>query len=163
MTKDVKEKLWILMENYQKRLSELKINDFAVAQPSFYNFLNTFKLCLSFLPALIGWILNIIPFQIGHSITKRYIDEIEFFSPVRLLLVFVEYLLLLFVTILLAIFQKNAYLVTIPIIMFVTGVSYLYFMNIFQKWNVSRKYHKIALSKQLKLKEFRVEILQQFL
>lgn len=153
-----KREFQLKVNDYFKSLYQYKISDFAIAQPEFYNLRNWITLVCLFLPAMLGWLVNIIPFSIGHFISKRYIVYIEFFTPVRLALVFVNYIMIIFGCLILAFFTRNAYITCIPFILLVLGLSFLYFYDTFQKWNVTRKFYNLPSNLREKFFRQRIQI-----
>ena len=134
-----KQDLIIKVSNYFEKLKVYDISDFGLMHTHFYTFKNTLFAVIGFIPAMIGYILNILPVFIGNTIAKKIAPSIEFRAATAI--VFSSFLYLFYDAILFAIGCLlgcgwwNFLLVLIPIL----GYYYLIYSSITTKWSAGKK------------------------
>lgn len=73
------------LQNYFGRLSQIGIEDLAIAQPWHHSLLTKFAMIIGFLPFLIGFVVHIFPKWYAENVRKKRVrNALEFQGPVLL-------------------------------------------------------------------------------
>jgi len=143
------------VKNYDQQLQKLNVLDQGLAKATSFNFSNTLLLILGFIPFLIGYIGNYLPMWLAENTAKTKVKKIEFYASVRygagLFGYPVYYLLLIIISLIIG----NSYLIGLCILIPFIGYFSLIYMELFEKWNVARKFKALKKEDQKLLKEAR--------
>ncbi|MEO1263897.1 MAG: 1-acyl-sn-glycerol-3-phosphate acyltransferase [Bacteroidota bacterium] len=75
---DEKDDLLTKAEDYYQKLNRNKISDFGLMKRNYASFKNTLFAIVGFIPAMLGYALNCIPFLLGKMLSKKIAPSIEF-------------------------------------------------------------------------------------
>ena len=128
---------------YYSELSKNKTNDYGLVNRNYDSFKNTIFAAIGFIPAMLGYLLNILPVFIGNAIAKKIAPSIEFRAATSI--VFSSFLYLIYG----AVLYFTGYLMGfgwwtfLLLIVPALGYFYIYYKGIIQKWLAARKVNKI--------------------
>ncbi len=129
-------------ESYYTKLKKLQITDFALIYRKSFSFSNSLLLVLGALPALLGYVLNILPIWIGNFIGNKAAPSIEFRAIAVIFSSSFLYLLygigLYSAGFMMGFGWRTLALISIPML----GYFFVAYRDLFQKWNAARKVAK---------------------
>ena len=158
MPEEEKQNLIQKTNAYFSRLKQLKISDVSVAQPRYYNWVNTLVLILGFIPFLIGAILNYLPVGLSKWVADTKIKSEQFKGSVRFgvgMGSYFIYWLIFFVT---ALITSNLYVIIAVFLMPALGYFALQYYDFYQLWKDAKKFDGIEKSVKKELSNNRKTI-----
>lgn len=138
-----KQNLKIKAENYYSKLAQKNISDFGLMHRNYASFKNTLFAILGFLPAMLGYVLNVPPIWLGNFIAEKIAPSIEFRAATAIVFssfLYILYGMALYLTGYLMGFGWWTFLL---IIIPVLGYFYIAYQNIINKWWAGRKTNKL--------------------
>ena len=78
MSEKEKNNLATRTSKYYEKLKQNNVTDYGLMHRKYASFKNTLFAAIGFIPAMLGWILNILPIFLGNNLAKRIAPSIEF-------------------------------------------------------------------------------------
>ena len=134
-----KNKLKENINSYFEKLKKNNLSDFGLMHKNYFSLKNTIFLLLGFLPAIFGYLTNILPVWIGNSLAKKIAPAIEFRAATAI--VFSSFAYLIYGAVLYFTGYKMGFgwrvflLLLIPL----TGYFYVFYSDIYKKWKEGKK------------------------
>ena len=135
-----KEKIQATLKAYDQKLDDLKVKDRGVARPAAFNFLNTLFLILGFIPFLVGYVFNYLPMWVAENTAKRKVKKIEFYSSVRFGAGIVGYFIYWLTLLIVSLIVGNKWGIGLVLLLPFLGYFVLIYKELFENWNVARKF-----------------------
>ncbi len=141
---DEKTELKAKAESYHGKLKKLGISDFGLVNRKSFSFINSMLVVLGALPALLGFLLNILPVWAGNSLAHKIAPSIEFRAVAAIVFSAFIYLFtgigLYTAGFLMGYGWWTFALVLVPLL----GYFFVAYRDFFIKWNAARKVAKCA-------------------
>ena len=146
-------------KSYTQQLEKLQIRDDILAMPEKYQSKTFLGVLLGLIPAAIGYLLNILPYQLMRYITNNIVIFNEFFGSVRIassIGTFLVYYLILLIGLSVGFGLKGLiYFIMIPIL----GYFALHYWWYFQDWKTKQQLSKVEPERVAELTKLRSQIL----
>ena len=138
-----KEEIKIKIEDYHQKLRRNKITDFGLMRRNYASFKNTLFAIIGYIPAMLGYVLNFIPFLFGDLLSKKIAPSIEFRAATFIVFSSFLYLFsgigLYLAGYLMGFGWKTFWLLVIPAL----GYFYVVYKDIMKKRNAGAKAAKL--------------------
>ncbi|MBP7821638.1 MAG: 1-acyl-sn-glycerol-3-phosphate acyltransferase [Saprospiraceae bacterium] len=89
------------VDSYFEQLQEAKITDYALVNPPSHRIWSYLVIIIGFLPFILGYIINYIPYKIGKRTADTKVKSISFYAPVAfsvgLLIYLIQFLIILII------------------------------------------------------------------
>lgn len=160
LDEDQKQTLKASCKAYDKALTDNKVNDEILANPKKYQSKSALVLLLGAIPAGLGYLLNVLPFQLMRYIVNNVVVYNEFFGSVRIAAsigTFLVYYLILLVALLTSYgFKGILYFAAVPLLGYLT----IKYDGYFKKWLIKQRFNRLSATIQEALTKSREVILQ---
>jgi len=148
------------IEDYERMLSQSKVTDNGIANPSYGNMGRAVFLWLLGTLAMVGFIINYPAAAIIQAQAKKKVKNVQFFSSVRWSVGMGIYLVYVLVwTAIVSIFIGWFALLIVPITMSLLGYFFLIWFESFKLWRASARIKSLSDTQLKKLTKMRTEIL----
>ncbi len=137
----------LLKENavaYYDKLSKNKISDHGLMNRNYDSFKNTIFAIVGFIPALLGYVLNIFPVWIGNLIAKKIAPSIEFRAATAIVFGSFLYLIYGFGLYLTGYLMGFGWWTFLLVLFPLLGYFYILYKEIIQKWSAAKKVNKCS-------------------
>ena len=143
-------------------LNDNRLNDEAVARPDYYTPLNTLYLVLGVIPFIAGFISHIFPFLLAKYITDKFVKDKSFYSSVLWstgLFVFLCYYFLMLVGFVLVVNNKAYIIVSITLVVCLTGFFSVLYSEHYLKWAKSKRYARLLSEVRQQILDLRFKLI----
>lgn len=147
---------------YHNMLNDNRLNDEAVARPDYYTPLNTLYLVLGVIPFIAGFISHIFPFLLAKYITDKFVKDKSFYSSVLFstgLFVFLCYYFLMLVGFVLVVNNKAYIIVSITLVVCLTGFFSVLYSEHYLKWAKSKRYARLLSEVRQQILDLRFKLI----
>ena len=146
------------VNSYQQLLASQMLKDLAVSTPPKAFLPNAVLWLIGLIPALIGWVSNIIPMNLSRSFTEKNAKTPEDLASLYPATALIFYLLYgLIILILSVIFLGWKGIVVLPSLMLL-GYVYVLWKENNDRWAASRAFYALTVAEQSAIKNLRAEI-----
>lgn len=147
------------VSHYLKKLSNLKLNDIAIAQPWFHNTKTFLTLLMGFIPFLIGYLGHFLPIWYATKVRREKVKYLEFQGPVMAAVsmggVILEYMI--FLTI--AFFINNWAIYALLFLLPFLGYYAIVYKELWDKYQYCKALKPISEEELLSLRQEREALL----
>ncbi len=159
---DTKHSLAEKLQTYQAKLAKHNLVDEVIVQPNIYSKIGIVGIAMGYIPAMIGYLTNILPIYFGLYLAENKVKSITFYASIKASMALAAYLIYYPILILIAILSKSIFLIIFVAMIPFLGLFALQWYEYFVKWKQGRSFHLTAEQTIKELKAQRREILREF-
>ncbi len=143
------------VDAYFRKLKSLGVTDFGLMNKDIYNGISWLKLILGFVPAILGAVLNFIPFMIARHFMVHKVTKITFRSPVGYGAGIGAWLVYLLIWLIIAAVRRDYFVLLVAVLIPVLGYFALVYWEFYLDFTAARRAAKLDKKTTLTLMEMR--------
>lgn len=136
---------------YDATLAKYNVVDEGIEEAKANGLWRILLLVVGFLPFLVGFIFNYLPFAFAENLAKQKVKKIEFYASVRFGAGMFGYVIYFLILLIIALFVGNPWVIGFILLVPFFGYIAMRYLELFQAWKAGRAFQSLGEKQQLEI------------
>ncbi len=136
---------------YDATLAKYNVVDEGIEEAKANGLWRILLLIVGFLPFLVGFIFNYLPFAFAENLAKQKVKKIEFYASVRFGAGMFGYVIYFLILLIIALFVGNPWVIGFILLVPFFGYIAMRYLELFQAWKAGRAFQSLGEKQQLEI------------